>query len=233
MAFKLLAHCNGADGSTSFPDSGDTGHTITANGHCQVDTAQSKFGGASALFDGTGDYLSVASHSDFGFGTGDFTIDFWLRLNSFASPVDLFVWGTSDIQCRFNLHTSGGGRLDVFFGGTGGNSVNHTFSTGTWYHIACTRASGTVKVFVDGTQKDSFTASGSISTAAIRFGIYHDGSTFPLNGWMDEIAIRNEAIWTSGFTPPTEAYGASGQPAFARRWDRKPGGAIYTPSYFR
>ena len=48
---KLLLHCNGTDGSTTFTD--EIGKTVTANGNAQIDTAQSKFGGASGLFDGT------------------------------------------------------------------------------------------------------------------------------------------------------------------------------------
>ena len=76
---KLLLHCDGADGSTTFIDSA-TGKTITASGNAQIDTAQYKFGGASGLFDGTNDFLYTPNHADFTFGTGDFTIDFWVRL---------------------------------------------------------------------------------------------------------------------------------------------------------
>jgi len=30
-------------------------------------------------FDGTGDYLSIPVSNDFNFGSGDFTIDLWVR----------------------------------------------------------------------------------------------------------------------------------------------------------
>ncbi|MEJ0012775.1 MAG: hypothetical protein WDM94_09155 [Bauldia sp.] len=60
---------------TTFVDSSASGRTITANGNAQVDTAQAKFGGASALFDGAGDYLTVPASADFNFGTGDFTVE--------------------------------------------------------------------------------------------------------------------------------------------------------------
>lgn len=76
---KLLLHCDGTDGSTTFSDNGVTGHTVTANGNAQIDTAQSKFGNASGLFDGTGDYLTIPDHADWNFGTGNFTIDAWIR----------------------------------------------------------------------------------------------------------------------------------------------------------
>ena len=82
---KLLLHCNGSDESTTFTDSSDSGHTVTAGGDAQVDTAQKKFGTGSVLFDGTSDYLSVANSSEFDLDdTESWTIDYWVRLN--ASP---------------------------------------------------------------------------------------------------------------------------------------------------
>src|SRR5512139_871383 len=58
-----LLHFNGNDGSTTFHDEALNIDWI-ANGNAQIDTAQSVFGGASGLFDGTGDYLSSADHAD-------------------------------------------------------------------------------------------------------------------------------------------------------------------------
>jgi Insecticide toxin TcdB middle/N-terminal region/FG-GAP-like repeat/Salmonella virulence plasmid 65kDa B protein len=75
----LLTHMDGADGSTSFTDSSSLGNAVTALGDAQIDTAQSKFGGASALFDGNGDYLTVASSPAFDLWAGDATIEFFAR----------------------------------------------------------------------------------------------------------------------------------------------------------
>lgn len=84
---KLLLHTDGTDGSTTFTDSSLSPKTISVFGNAQVDTAQSKFGGASALFDGTGDYLTGSS-ADFAFGTNDFTIDFWMRRGTQAGTAN-------------------------------------------------------------------------------------------------------------------------------------------------
>jgi hypothetical protein len=73
----LLLHMDGSNGSTTFTDSSSNALTVTANGNAQISTAQSKFGGASAAFDGDGDFLSIASNVAFAFGAAAFTIECW------------------------------------------------------------------------------------------------------------------------------------------------------------
>jgi hypothetical protein len=68
---------DGANNSTTFTDSSLTPKTVFANGDAKISTAQSKFGGSSAYLDGNGDHLSIPNSSDFEFGSGDFTIEFW------------------------------------------------------------------------------------------------------------------------------------------------------------
>ena len=79
---SLLLHGNGTNGSTTITDSSPTPKTVTAVGNAQISTAQSKFGGASIAFDGTGDYATVPSASAFDFGTADFTVEAWVYRNN-------------------------------------------------------------------------------------------------------------------------------------------------------
>jgi hypothetical protein len=191
-------------------DSSASANTVTLGGNVARSNTQSKFGGFSAVFDGTSDYLQMASVADFAY-TADVTIDFWVYFLAFAAPTEMYVWGTSDISNRLNIHTSGGGRLDCWVGGTLGNSPNYAISTGQWYHIAITRSGTTAYIFVDGTQQDSWTASGSVAQAGITIGIYHDLTLFDLNGYIDEWRyVKGTAVWTANFTPPTAAYTQAG-----------------------
>ena len=78
----LLIHADGTDGSTVFTD--DNGvrapKGVSALGNAQIDTAQSKFGGASALFDGTGDWLVSPYDSLWNLNnTANWTVEFWVR----------------------------------------------------------------------------------------------------------------------------------------------------------
>src|SRR5215510_10654891 len=108
MSQVLLIHCNGTDGSTTFTDSSVSAHTVTADGNAQVDTAQSQFGGASALFDGNVDKLEITGTlGDFNFGTGEFTIDFWIRFSSVSGDQNIFDFSnfgnvTPQCYCYFS-----------------------------------------------------------------------------------------------------------------------------------
>lgn len=210
---KLLLHCDGADASTTFTDSSSAAHTVTANGNAQVDTAQSKFGGASALFDGTGDYLSSASHADWNFGgagSGDFTVDLWVRFNALGADRGFFSTndaGTAGYQ--FYWATSGT-TLRVWSGaGTDRSFGSWSPSTGTWYHVAFVRSGGTLTAYVDGTSIGTATDGdfNNDSTAMIVGAGNNAGSAQPMNGWIDEFRVsKGIARWTSNFTPPTSAY---------------------------
>ena len=210
----LLLHCNGSAGSTTFTDNAPTPKTVTAVGDAKIDTAQSKFGGASALFDGTGDYLTTPNHADLTLASGDWTIEFWVRLNStgvtqvlanHGSGTGFFPW-----QFWFDTSTSKLG----FRGYNSGSSLvfnlqqSGTSTTGVWYHVAGVRDANTMRFFVDGAAQGTAAISGSLfsTTATVAFGAYNNGVA-PLNGWLDDIRVtKGVARYTAAFTPPTAQF---------------------------
>ena len=202
----LLLHCDGVDASTTFTDSATSPNTCTANGNAQIDTAQSKFDGASGLFDGAGDYVNVPDAAWMDFGTGAFTIDFWLRFNSTGGTWN-YILNDNNTETRVSIRWRSGLGLETHIVG-----VNNTFawtpSTGVWYHVALVRSGTSVFAFIDGTQIGSTgTSSGNISTTnPIIIGI--NPALDGLNGWLDEFRISNVARWTTNFTPETSAYSA-------------------------
>jgi hypothetical protein len=93
---QLLLHANGANNSTTFLDSSSTKKTVTAFGNAKISTAQSKFGGSSASFDGTNSYLSLPDSSDFNLNTEDFTFDYWMKSSSSSTSImDTLSFGTN------------------------------------------------------------------------------------------------------------------------------------------
>ena len=220
---KLLLHCDGTDGSTSFPDSeAGTKKSVTANGNAQVDTAQYKFGGASALFDGTGDYLTVPDSADWDFGSGDFTIDFWVRFSSVNAHSGFFSQYTDALNhlfCYYN-YVDGGIYLYDQVGSVYQAKYLWSWSPSisTWYHVALVRNGTSLKFYVDGSALSAtvYTAISTNSmgdfTGALNIGL-DERNTFYMNGWIDEFRISKGIVrWTADFTPPTNAYASEELP---------------------
>src|SRR3990167_9908671 len=87
-----LLHFDGADAATTFTD--ENGRTWTGAADAQLDTAQKKFGTASLLLDGTGDYIDTPDHADFAFGSGNFTIEMFIKKN--VDDASLYLCGQGD-----------------------------------------------------------------------------------------------------------------------------------------
>jgi len=120
----LLLHSDTTDGDTTFVDSSDSGHTVTAAGNAQHSTAQAKFGNTSMYFDGNATTrLTLSDSSDFEFD-GDFTIDFWVNLlsgsngplgfvNNYTTPQKVAAVWTSSGWGR--LYIDGAASIDWFY----------------------------------------------------------------------------------------------------------------------
>jgi hypothetical protein len=201
---SLCLHCDGSDGSTAFADASSNGHSVTPAGNAQVDTAQSVFGGASALFDGTGDGLVVPGHASLALGSGNFVVDLRFRA-AFATKV-LVDWGgfVDGLYIR-----SGSNRVLWRSNNTDVITSTATLNNDTWYHVAVVRSSGTTRLFIDGVQTGSdFSDSRDYPLPGnLTIGMREDG-LFSLAGWIDELRISKgtDRGWASGFTAPTTAY---------------------------
>jgi len=160
-------------------------------------------------FNGTSQYLSIPSNAVFAFGTGDFTVEAWVN-SSVASGANYLPIAQSDTigastNNKWWFAFYGGG---LFFGthSTGGFSVTTTtaFSAGTWYHVAVTRASGVMKMFINGVST-AFATSGTPSG----YNLSQNGLTigamstpYYLNGYISNLRIiSGTALYTGNFTP--------------------------------
>jgi hypothetical protein len=181
---------------------------IQAVGNAQISTAQSKFGGASALFDGTTDYLLVSPTTDFAFGTNAFTVELWFRRAN-TSGTNIIYDGRAASGFSDNtpvIYTDG----STVYYYQGANRASTTFSANTWYHVAITRSGDDHKFWVDGTQIGStYTNSGSVivaSTLTIGADQASGGGALSMNGYIDEIRVSNSARYTATFTPSTTPF---------------------------
>jgi hypothetical protein len=205
---------DGADASTTFTDVSSTGHTVTANGNAQVDTAFVAFARGSLLCDGTGDYLSAADHADWHFGSGDFVIDCFVKTSSTAAQTIISQWETSGNQRSWLLDIAATTGLVSFAGSVDGivtNSFLVTSTTavndGSWHHIRAIRNGNSQELYIDGTKEGTdgtFTGSLHNSTAALFIGasIPSVPAVF-FNGSIDDVYIIKGSSTSGNFTPRT------------------------------
>lgn len=215
---KILLHMDGADTSTTFTDSnlGGSAHTWTAAGNAQIDTAASKFGGASGLFDGTGDYIDTPDHADYNLGSSDFTVDAWVRRN--ATGARQFICGQLDaagsngsIIVEFDATDHLKATLTYASGVSTVAETGNTLSdTAAFHHIAIIRSGNTLYTAIDGTLSTGTSVTGiTVDDAATAYSVGRCGAFNGLyyNGWIDEFRLSTGiARWTANFTPPTVAY---------------------------
>ena len=222
----LLIHADEADGTagTSILDSSLSPKTITAAGNAQVDTAQAEFGTGSVLFDGTGDYLSLADSADWYMGTGEATIDFWVRFDTSPSGTDHGLFRQYVNSSNYvSLHTISGTMLFVICA-SGSSTVVLSWdygsvaglTTGRFYHIALIRGWGGVgnswALCVDGYPRNVATNAIAWPDLAAEFDIGRGMASIYLNGWIDEFRIsKGVARWTANFSPPSSAYHVRGK----------------------
>ena len=201
---SLLLHMDGSNGSTTFTDSSSDGIAVTANGNAQISTAQSKFGGASGLFDGSGDYLSTAALASLAPGTGAFTIECWVRWTDRSGAQALFnyvgVWSLNKAFANViqtdNIMTSGGSLISTT-----------TFVDNQWYHIAVSRGAGAARLYVDGVEESSVSGTNAnLSTTNVWVGRTLFGNLY-LKGYIDDLRLTiGVDRYTANFTPPTAPF---------------------------
>ena len=201
--------CNFTNGGITDVTAKTASETI---GDAQLTTAQSKYGGSSMSFDGTGDNIRFQYQPIYDFGTGDFTIECWVYFNALTSNRLLIDrWATANAN-SWQLYWRSTGTSMTFLVGASTvllqDSNASRIVTGQWYHIAVTRSGTTNRLFVDGTIVATATDSTSLtSTLPINLGNQLTTSTNYLNGYLDDVRItRGYARYTANFTPPTATF---------------------------
>jgi hypothetical protein len=162
----------------------------------------------SALLNGS-QTLTVPSNTAFGYGTGDFTIEFWAYFNSVATNTIVSnLQTTAGIQPH--LYLTAGAALAYYTNGTvsiTGSVVN----TGVWYHIALVRIGGSTKLYLNGTQTGStYTDTNNYGTTnpLVVGDYYTSGSTLGganrLNGYISNFrVVKGVGVYTNNFTVPS------------------------------
>ena len=198
-------------------DGSSNSHAIVVNGDVYSESispydygpySNSDHGG-SIYFDGTGDYLSVASSSVFDFGSSDFTMECWVYLETDSDGAGGIIEIYSDDNNYIRLFRAGGPDLQLR-GASGGTTQfdiqSSAQSTDTWIHVAAVRNGSTIALYLDGTEvgTDSSFTIPSLSGAQVLVGVDLVGTDRYFTGYISNARIvKGTAVYTSDFTPPT------------------------------
>jgi len=212
---SFLSHFDGANNGVNnvFDDGSASNHTVTAYGN----VTQGSFGPFArpdgewgVSFDGgsyvTSNYLQVAESSDFDFGTGDFTVEFFFFNRAYGAYYDYLVTfgNNTGATTSFGIYIADGTNINLWNGGAIASSTS--YNTNQWYHLAVARASGTVKVYLDGSEIKSASLSSDISSPGgmnvANWRLAGDSQYF--NGIISNLrVVKGTAVYTSNFTPST------------------------------
>ena len=198
---------NEAFGFTSSIPSDPTSSSFTVSSNVKANAlgktyvcylfAKGEEGYNSVKFDGAGDYLSVASSSDFAFGTGDFTIEAWCYRTGGMFTLFDHLMGNGN----FTIFSYNAGPIQVYSQGFASSGVNP--GDNTWFHLAVVRESGTLSFYIDGVKASTtHTLNLDITTAGITIGTtaWSEYS----NGYVSNLrVVKGTAVYTSNFTPST------------------------------
>jgi len=204
---NLLIHFNGADGATAY--TAETGQTVTFVGTAQLDTADKKLGSASLLLDGNSDKITIPDSDDWDFGSGDFTIECFIKTPAFDAQGAFMVKFSNPNGWAIRITSS---TIYLYHDYNNSVSVSHSMTTNIWYHFAIVRHGSYIKFFVDGVQQgtsQSANATYNGDTLVLAIGGDNGGGGFSSywNGWIDEVRItKGTAVYTSNFTPPSSEF---------------------------
>ena len=203
---------NQASGGTSFVDQSKYGRTLTATAPAQwTNGSAPSFLATSLLGDGLTASVGAASSSDFAFGTGDLTVEWFMRTTDLSinrTVLSFLSTGTTEIAVHIYVGTSG---LRLYINGSDVITNNGSLSTNTWYHCAYSRVSGTGKMFLNGTQSGSnYSDSNNYGNKPFRAMDYETPPVGAHDTWKgQQAAIRvtkGVGRYSGTFTPPVPPF---------------------------
>jgi hypothetical protein len=174
-------------------------------------SAQGAFPGASittsASFNGTSQCLTLPASTNWAFGTGDFTIEWWQYMSATQNSFPRVFSVGSNPTTSIAVSIEGG---TFYFWENGSftfSSILSGYST-TWVHFAISRVSGQTSVYQNGTKlgstfSDTNNITDSSSTLAIGTESTPTADTY-YTGYISNFRIiKGTGIYTANFSTPT------------------------------
>lgn len=164
--------------------------------------------------DGTNDYLTINDSATVSFGGNSFTLESWINVpGSHVSDTSIIGKAHSSgshtnpyFEYALQLGSTGQPRSFLATGTLSGNftsvtSVSGAISVNTWHHLVAAKDSSLVRIYVNGSQNNTNSASGNIQdfSGPLRIGS-NGGPGEYTKGTVDEVRISNISRSTDWLT---------------------------------
>ena len=222
----------------AFTDRSANASAVTVYGNASVVSSGGPFGGAAMAFDGNGDYLTIPSSTLWNFGTGDWTVEVWIKLNEYGGTIGgATLFGTTygaasgyaiqvgESANRFRLTSNASGAWADDLVPSSGPVLD------AWEFMQITRNGSTISIAKNGTVVGTVGCAGynftnPSSVAAV--GLLDDGTAIRfLNGLIGPLRVTKGIA--RAITVPTAPFLTSGpsQPPYTPTATAPGGGATY------
>jgi hypothetical protein len=187
-----VAQWNFNDGNTTNTTDSCNVHDTDITGAIPINAME----GAGIFFDGTNDYFSLGTDTDFAFGTGDFAVSFWFSTNDSARG-EIWNKGSNGANTGFDIFSSGGQiTMNMLDANNLATTIDTPLNDGVLHHVVAMRESGTNKIYIDGDLNASLGGTGglNITTTLTAYVGVREGSALFFNGTLDEYKVFNTSL---------------------------------------
>jgi len=173
---SLIVHypLNDDAANTSVADSSGNGYTGTAARNTSLLNATGKVNDCLQCVEASSDQIYLHPYASVDIGTQAHTLAFWVKTPASFDTYEQLVFGYnySYAYCRYQLFIQTGEYLIFKWWKSGFQAALHTFDfdASTWYHIAVRMASGSQKLFLNGSNVASYSVAG-FGTDAMNYRI--------------------------------------------------------------
>jgi hypothetical protein len=161
-----------------------------------------KTGGVSAFFNGTTQYLTMASNAAMALGTNNFTIEFWIYLNTTPGAVNAVYdnrpASTQGVYPHLYLTSD---RTIRFWVSSADRITSSAMTLQTWYHVALVRSSSVTTMYLNGAVTGSTYSDTNdyLQNGTIIGGSYGGAASISnfFNGYLSNLRVTNGvAVYT-------------------------------------
>lgn len=212
-----LAHFNGTNGSHTYTNSCPRGNTLISQvGNSSLSTTSPKWGSASLRMpSGSDQETRAASHADYNFGTGDWTVEFWVNpdtltrnFNSAKVYFDMRNTALTAAWVPTIAADNDSGALRYIANGSIRITTANVMVAATWNYVAACRNSGVTRLF-HGVAGGNATQAGSDFTDAntyvqnIMTVMAASNGGGAVIGYMDDLRVtKGVGRYTTTFAVP-------------------------------